>query len=256
MKKTMLTLATSGLVLASGFNIAVAQDDDDDGGAVPVEIYTCKYADGMGPADLDAVIEKWNAWSDEQEVNDYSAWILTPFYASSEQDFDVIWMGVTETGHAMGVSQDLWLANGSELQAMFDRVTPCDAHSLFAALQFKAPPEREDPSSVVISFRDCKIADGKSFADDVAPANAAWAEYRTAQGSTSGHWTFFPAYGGGGEDYDYKAVGSYGSHAEHGTDWDNFDPAKGREIFGGVSDCDSARVYNAKNIRMAESDDE
>ena len=88
------------------------------------------------------------------------------------------------------------------------------------------------------------------------PANAAWAEYRTAQGSTSGHWTFFPAYGGGGEDYDYKAVGSYGSHAEHGTDWDNFDPAKGREIFGGVSDCDSARVYNATNIRMAESDDE
>ena len=117
-------LLSGSLIVAAGLNAAVAQDDDDDGGAVPVEIYTCKYADGMGPTDLDAVIEKWNAWSDEQEVNDYTAWILTPFYASPEQDFDVIWMGVTETGNAMGAAQDMWLATGSELKAMFDRVTP------------------------------------------------------------------------------------------------------------------------------------
>ncbi len=256
MKRFLVTLATGSIVLAAGLNNAVAQDDDDDDGAVPVEIYTCSYAEGMGPADLDAVIAKWNAWADEREMNDYSAWTLTPFYAGPEQEFDVIWMGVTETGQAMGAAQDDWIANGGELQAMFDRVAPCDAHGLFAAVQFKEPPDREDSSSVVVSFRDCKIADGKSFADDVAPAMAAWAEFRTGHGSTAGHWAFFPAYGGGGEEYDFKAVGSYGSHAEHGTDWDNFDPDKAREIFGGVSDCDSARVYNATNRRMAASDEE
>ena len=105
-------LATGSIVLAAGLNNAVAQDDDDDHGAVPVEIYTCSYAEGMGPADLDAVIAKWNTWADEREMNDYSAWTLTPFFAGPEQEFDVIWMGVTETGQAMGAAQDDWIANG------------------------------------------------------------------------------------------------------------------------------------------------
>ena len=249
-------LATGSLVFAAGCSNGEAQDDDDDNGAVPVEIYTCNYAEGMGPDDLDAVIAKWNAWADERGMNDYSAWTLTPFYAGPDQDFDVIWMGVTDTGQAMGAAQDDWLANGGALQAEFDRVTPCNAHGLFAAVQFKEPPEREDPSSIVVSFRDCNIADGKSFGDDVAPAIAAWAEFRTGQGSTAGRWVFFPAHGGGGEDYDFKSVVSHGNYAEKGVDFDNFDPDKARELFAGVSDCDSARVYNATNRRMAASDDE
>ena len=257
MKRFLITLATGGLVLAVGLNNAVAQDDDDDdGGAVPVEIYTCNYADGKGPADLDKVVAKWNDWADDQGMNNYSAWTMTPFFSSPEQDFDVIWMGVTETGQGMGAAQDLWLANGGALQAEFDSIIPCDAHSMFAAVQFKEPPEREDPSSVVIAFRDCNIADGKSFADDVAPAITAWSEFRSSHGSTAGIWVFFPVQGGGGEEYDYKAVSSHGNYAERGADFDNYDPDKAREIFSGTGNCDSARVYNATNVRMAESDDE
>lgn len=252
MKKILLSLATSGLILAGGFNTAVAQDDDEDDGAIPVEIYTCKYADGMGPADLDAVIAKWNAWADEQGMNDYSAWTLTPFYAGPDQDFDVIWLGVAPTAQALGAAQDDWLANGGEMQALFDRVTPCDAHSNFATLQFKAPPESDDPpDNVVLSFSDCTIEDGKNFADDVAPAITAWAEFRTAQGSEAGHWVFFPAYGGGGEEFDFKYVAGHRTHEAQGVDYDNWDPDKNRELFEGVLDCDSSRVYNATNRRRA-----
>lgn len=248
-------LATGSLVLAAGCNNGVAQDEEDQG-AAPVDVYTCNYNEGMGPADLDAVIAKWNDWADGRGMNDYSAWTLTPYYAGPDQEFDVIWMGVTETGQAMGAAQDDWLANGGALQAEFDSVAPCDAHSLFAAVQFKEPPEREDPSNVVISFRDCTIEDGKSFADNVAPAIAAWSEFRSGHGSTAGMWAFFPASGGGGEEYDFKAVSSYGTYAERGTDFDNYDPDKARGLFSGVSECDSARVYNATNRRMAASDDE
>ncbi len=256
MKRILITLVSSGFVLAAGLNTAVAQDDDDDSAAA-VEVFTCNYADGKGPADLDAVIDKWNDWADDNGYEDYSAWTLTPFYAGPDQEFDVIWMGVTETGQGMGVVQDKWIANGGELGAEFDAVAPCDSHGMFAALQFKDPPDREDPSSVVISFSDCTIGDGKHFSTDVAPALTAWSEFRSGHGSTAGMWVFFPVFGGGGEEYEFKFVVSHGNHAEQGADFDNYDPKKAREIFPyDMLDCDSSRSYVATNRRMAESDDE
>ncbi len=256
MNKLLLTLVTGGLVFTAGLNTAVAQDDDDS--AAAVEVYTCSYADGKGTADLDKVVAKWNKWADDQGMADYSAWTMTPFYSSPEQKFDVIWMGATQTGKAMGAAQDMWLAKSGTLEADFDSVTPCDSHSMFAAVQFKAPPKREDPSSnFVLDFTDCTIGDGKRFSTDVAPALKAWAEYRAGQESTAGMWAFFPVYGGGGEEYDFKFVVSHGSYLDQGIDFDNYDPAKAREIFPhGLLDCDSSRSYVTTNIRMAESDDE
>jgi len=257
MKRFLITLATGGFVLAVGLNNAVAQDDDDDDGAAAVEVFTCSYADGKSRADLDPVIAKWNDWADDQGYEDYSAWTMEPFYASPEQDFDVIWMGVTDTGQGMGVVQDKWIANGGDLAAEFDAVSPCDAHSLFAAVNIKKPPEREDPSGVVIAFSDCTIGEGHSFSEEVMPALQAWSEFRSGHGSTAGIWVFFPVYGGGGEEFDFKYVASHANHAEAGADFDNYDPAKAREIFPrGLLDCDSSRSYNATNVRMAESDDE
>jgi hypothetical protein len=249
-------LVSSSLVLAAGFSIADEHEGDGDGPA-PVELYTCKYAEGKGPADLDAVVAKWNAWADGREVSDYSAWTLTPFYAGENQDFDIAWMGTAPTGQALGTALDDWIANGAEMQAAFDSVVPCDSHSMFAAIQFKEPPQRDDPSKVFISFSDCSIGEGKSFTDDLAPALTAWSEYRSGQGSTAGYWVFFPVHGGGGEEFDFKFIASFGSLAEQGTDFDNYDSGKARELLpAGLVDCDSSRVYIAHNRRMAAGDDE
>ena len=256
MKRFLLTLVTGVFVFVGGLNTAIAEDDDD--GAAAVEIYTCDYADGKGPADLDKVVAKWNKWADDEGMADYSAWTLTPFFSSPEQDFDVIWMGAAQTGKGLGAAQDMWLAKGGTLAGDFNSVTPCDAHSMFAAVQFKEPTKREDPSSnFVLDFSDCKIGDGKHFSTDVAPALKAWGEFRAAHGSTAGIWAFFPVYGGGGEEYDFKYVVSHGSYSEQGADFDNYDSAKAREIFPyGMLDCDSSRSYVTTNIRRAESDDE
>lgn len=255
MNRFLVTLVSGGLVFSAGLNTAVAQDDDD--GAAAVEIYTCSYVDGKDAADLDKVIAKWNKWADDQGMTDYSAWTMTPFYASAEQDFDIIWLGVTQTGKGMGVLQDNWIANGGSLWDDFDSIIPCDSHSLMAAVQFKEPPKREDRSSIILDFSDCTIGDGKHFSTDVAPALKAWGEFRAGHGSTAGMWAFFPVYGGGGEEFDFKFVVSHGNYAEQGADFDNYDPAKNREIFPyGMLDCDSSRSYIATNRRMAESDDE
>ena len=256
MNRYLLKLVTGTLVFAAGLDTAIAQDEDDS--AAAVEIYTCSYADGKGTADLDEVVAKWNKWADDQGMADYSAWTMSPFYSSTEQDFDVIWLGATETGKAMGATQDMWLAKGGTLGDEFNSIIPCDSHSMHAAVEFKAPPKREDPSSgFVLDFTDCTIGDGKHFSTDVAPALEAWSAYRAEHGSTAGMWAFFPVYGGGGEEYDFKFVVSHGNYSEQGADFDNYDPAKAREIFPyGLLDCDSSRSYVATTRRTAESDDE
>jgi len=255
MCRLLLTLVTSGFVFAGGLSTAVAQDEDD--GAAAVEIYTCSYADGKDSADLDKVVAKWNKWADGEGMTDYSAWTMTPFYSSPEQDFDVIWLGVTATGKGMGAVQDMWISNSGTLGEEFDAVSPCDSHSLFAAVQFKAPPKREDSSSVILDFSNCSVGDDYHFSTDVAPALKAWGEFRADHGSTAGIWAFFPVNGGGGEEYDFKYVVSHGNYTEQGADFDNYDPAKAREIFPyGLLDCDSSRSYVTTNVRMAESDDE
>jgi len=253
MKKILLSLLASGVILALGLSNSLAQDEEG-GGIFPVEIYTCKYAKGKDAADLDAVSEKWRKWADGREWQGYSAWTMTPFYSSPDQDFDVIWMGTTPTARELGVAQDDWLANGGKLSAEFDSIIPCDSHSNFAVLNFKPPPQNDNPpDNVVISFSDCKIADGKSFGHDVAPSLAAWAKHRGEQGSEAGHWVFFPAYGGGGEEYDFKFVTGHRNHEQQGIDYDNYDADKARELFNGIVECDSSRVYNAKVQRRGSS---
>ncbi len=258
MKKILIVLATGSLVIAAGCSNGVAQDEEKASeSVVPVEIYACTYNEGMGPANLDAVTAKWNAWADGPGINDYTAWILTKFYSGSEQEFDYLWLGVSPTAQALGAAQDDWLATGGEIAAEFEKLGPCDGHSNFAAVNFKQPPDREDPlDNVVISFSDCNIAEGKGFADDVAPAIRAWAEFRTETGSEAGHWVLFPAYGGGGEEFDFKWVVSHQNHEAQGVDWDQYDPELDTKLFDGVLDCDSSRVYNATNRRRAVEEEE
>jgi len=259
MKKFLMSLAAGSLALAVGFSAAIAQEEEEQSDpATPIELFACTYNEGQGPADLDAVVASFNDWADDHDVNDYSAWTLVPYYSSPEQEFDWLWLGGSPSAKVLGSLQDTWLAEGGKVQAEFDEVADCNVHANFAVLQFKKPAERADPDHIVVSFSDCNIADGVTF-DDVAPALTAWADYRTGTGSTAGLYVFFPAYGGGGEEYDFKFVASYGNLAEQGADWDEYSAggyAKAAELFDDKLDCDSSRVYLTTNRRMAADDDE
>ncbi len=261
MNKNLIMLVISGLAFASAYSTAYAEDEATAADpAVPVELYACKYNDGMGPADLDKATATWNDWADDRGMDDYTAWTLTKFYSGPEQDFDYIWLGVSPSAKSMGAAQDDWIANGGKAAAAFDKLGPCDTHVNYASLNFKRPPRNENPpNTVVMAFSDCKIAEGKSFGADVEPALAAWAEYRTGHGSQAGQWVLFPAYGGGGEEFDFKFVTGHETHEEQGADWDAYSAggyAVADELFTGVLACDSARVYNATLRRNATSSEE
>ena len=260
MKKILIILATGGLICAAGTGVALA--DSHEGGALepasPIEMYACNFNEGKGPADLDKAVAAWNAWADRQGLDGYSAWTLVPFYSGPEQEFDALWLGGSSKAAELGRAQDLWLATGGKEIEGFNDVWNCDAHANYATLRFKAPPERENPNNVVLSFSDCSMADGMVF-EDLVPSLMEWANYRQGHGSTSGMWVLFPAYGGGGEAFDFKFVASWQNLAEQGADYDQYNESgweKGNELFRGKLSCDSSRVYIATNRRMADSADD
>lgn len=260
MKKTLLTLAASSLVFTLGAGSALADSHEGDGlePASPLELYACKYNEGMGPADLPKAAAAFNAWADEHKLTDYAAWTLVPFYFSPEQEFDVLWLGGSQKAAALGRAQDLWLSTGGEAAAGFNDLWTCEAHANFATLKIKSPPERENPKNVVVSFSDCNMADDMAF-DDLVPSLQEWADYRDSHGSTSGMWILFPAYGGGNEDFDFKFVAAWQNLEDQGTDYDHYNEKgwqKANELFRDKVSCDSSRVYLATNQRSPDSGDD
>ena len=224
---------------------------------VPGRYQSLQYRDGMGQADLDKWFEKYNAWAGFTPTPDgYSVWTLTPFYYGAEQDFDFIWLGTSANAAALGIGLDAWVRS-VEIWPEFKMIADCDAKSNFATMNIKEPPN-DDSTESVLSFSDCEIAEGKTF-DDVEPALQAWSKYRTGHGPEAGMWVMWPAYGGGGADFDFKFAVSHPDYESWGTDYDQYAKegyAKAEELFGGLLDCDDSRAYNAWPQIVGISDDE
>lgn len=260
MKKLLSALVAGALIIPFG----AAFSDDHEGDAEeanvasPMEMYACTYNEGKGPADLDAATRKFNAWADDQDIDDYSAWTLVPFYSGPEQEFDVLWFGAAAKAKALGRVQDVWIATGSEQAEVFAEVMICDVHAAFAVLMMKKPPERDDDSGdFVATFSDCNVAEGMTFDDLYMPIKE-WGDYKAENGSTAGHWVFFPSFGGGNEDYDFKWVSTADSFESLGADWDQFSESgwqKANELFRGKLSCDSSRAYVATPRRLAADDE-
>jgi hypothetical protein len=260
MKKLLTALVSCSLLLSAG--IGIADEHEGEAGeanvATPVEMFACRYNEGKGPADLDAATKNWNAWADKNGVDDYSAWTLVPYYSGPDQDFDVLWLGGSDNAKTMGRVQDTWLATGSKEAEGFAEVVSCDVHAAYAVLRMKKPPKRDNPSNIVISFSDCNTAEGITF-DDLYVPLIEWGNYKGENGSTAGMWVFFPSYGGGGEQFDFKWVTAHQNLEDMGADWDQFSESgwkKAGELFAGKLECDSSRSYLATNRRMAADDDE
>ncbi len=253
MKKILISTVVTSLVFLVGSGTVSAQDDGML--VIPVELFTCTYNSRQDPDDLDKVIDKWNAWADENELDDYAAWTLTPYYFGPEQEFDVIWMGAGKTAVALGKSQDAYLADNDGLDDDFEEVISCDSHSNFASVNFKAPPEGATPATSVLTFSDCTYKEGASFSA-VSAAMAEWSQYLSDEGSTSGIWHWFPAYGGGGEEFDFKWLQAYENLADLGADYDRYGTGGGfatrGKLLGHLIDCDSSRAYLAQSRRYVQ----
>lgn len=244
--------AFTGLFFAGA---AVAQVSKDGMGKVlPVEIFTCKYNDGKGAGDLDKVISRWTKFMDDNGIDSYAAWTLTPYHYGSEQDFDIAWLGAFADGNAMGSNINTWLSKGGEIQKAFSDVMDCESHSALSSAMYKANAANETPASGIITMMDCKLNEGHRYSD-IKAAEIKWARYLTDKGSKAAYFHWFPVYGGGDAEFDYKVVFSYANYMELGAAFELGANGGGREagqeIFDDIDECDDARVYIAKNVRAA-----
>lgn len=251
-------IITSSAVAALLFSAAPASAQvsaDGMGKIVPVELYACKFVDGKDRGDLDKVIKRWNDFSDDAGMDDYAAWLLTPFFHTPEQDFDIIWLGAWKDGNAMGSSLQNWVENGSELMAAYAEVVDCGAHVAYSSAMYKAPPSGNVPSSGVITMMDCELNEGHRYSD-VRAAELKWMDYLAESGSEAAYYHWMPMFGGGEAEFDYKVVLAYPDLEAVGAGFEMFANEGGRdtsmEIFGDIDECDDARVYLTESIRSAE----
>ena len=221
---------------------------------VPADIYACSYLDGKGEADLNDAIAVWNEFMDDNDIDTYAAWVLTKHYASSEQDFDFAWVGAHRNGTAMGENMTTWMAKGGDAAAAMFSVFECPNNSNFASQMLKPPPGGNVPTDGVMTFSDCNINEGADFAK-LGEADAAWAAVLGDAGSQIAMYRWWPVFGGGNEEFDFKHIGVYPSHIELGKDYDRMGNGglvfKEAELYAGMLDCDVSRVYNARQVRSA-----
>jgi len=247
---------TASAALAIAALSAYADEHEGEPSYSPVETYTCHFNEGLGPGDLDETVEAWNAFMDDKGIGTYFAATITPHYFGPDS-FDFAWMGVWPDGAAMGEGTDMWLAEGREFMARFAAVADCDTHSNFVSATVKEPPSEIPPDTIVMSVADCNLRDGKTM-DEAMSGMAEFAALQSAAGMDGGIWVWWPVYGGGGADFDFKLVEGFPNHATLGKlyDWYGNGGAyvQWDEHIGSAVSCDDSRVYNGTVRRRMQQD--
>jgi len=256
MKSYWLSLSVITLLGASAMSTAQAQDDARMSKFVPTEIFACNYKEGKGPSDLDAATENWSQHMDSESADAYAAWTLTRQYYSSEQDFDVLWLGAWKDGNAMGQGRDRYHATGGAVRAGFSAVVDCTGHAGYVSWAYKLPADSGAPpsDSAVFAFTDCNVKEGATY-DSIVESLKAWAKVLGDNGSKASIYQWWPVYGGGDEDFDFKIVSVYPNYAEQGADLERVGNGelwrKRMELVGGKFECNVSRVYDGKLRRGA-----
>jgi hypothetical protein len=249
MRKFLLTTVASLLVVLSGAGLSFAQDGSDVPNLVPIEMSVCNYRDGKDSDDYDNATDMMKKWMEDNDGEPYASFLLSPFFAG-DQEFDFVSVGVWTSGASMGKDMANWGATaGDEIAAMDDAVD-CRGSTMFTSLNVMQP-SGDGPDSFVLTVTDCNVADGRSTRDAVG-ALREYGEYRNATGSPGRMWVWFPTYGNGDEDYNFKLASSYASVEAFGNNFqwnrDNQAYLKRSELFNGLLDCNVARSYTGKTI--------
>ena len=239
---TILILALSVPVTFADNNVSPAM--------LSLEVFGCKFNKNRDLDDLLKVANEWDSWADNNFSKPYNALVLTPYaYTASDFAFDMIWLGVTEDHHSMGVVNDEWVAKGGKLQAKFDSDCPSVTHFYATSLAIK--PIAEDDAPARLTAWSCQFKEGKGVAD-LAAADAAWKAHMTEVGIPGSLYRWFPGAGyprASADDYLQVYVTS--SQADYGKTVDMMWAGSYSflmQTYGDIQACDNPRIWAVQEV--------
>jgi len=232
-------------------SVVGAQAEESAVKAVPLELFACSWQEGKGMADLESIYKRFNKWSDKHDSS-YSAWTITPQFRTSDQPFDLGWIGVWPNGAAMGAGLQAFQDEGGDIAKAFDAVADCsDSHGLFSSVPVNMPAGGANKTPLV-QFSSCTLAEG-STAGDVYAAHKGASDFMTSHGGQAASWILWPALGAGDIDFDYYSVVAYDSYEQLGKAFEAYANGGGwqkiQSLMSGVAECDNPRLYDGKLVR-------
>lgn len=83
-----------------------------------------------------------------------------------------------------------------------------------------------------------------------------WATILGEAGSNVAMYRWFPIFGGGAADFDFKRVSTYQNYTELGADYERIGNGglfrQSGALMGHLLECDTDRVYNVQNRRFVD----
>lgn len=243
MKRLLLTAATAACTLLMGSSLSLAQDGPPQ--FRPVEMWLCDFNDRKDQDDMDKVYEGL-----VEDLGDtaYAAFQLNPYFVNADMTFDFIYLGAWADGSTMGGS----LLSEDDASAAWNEAVTCPVSLVYASTWINQPQNPPDGSGeFIMTVSDCKnghaISNGQA-----AGALRRYNEYEKANGLDVGTILWYPAFGFGGAEFDFKLVHVYPGAQAFGDSFQWFVDNQAYNTLGnmtdGVVDCDEARVYTGQTI--------
>lgn len=219
---------------------------------LPTELFICNYVNGSGMDDLSDAFDSFNAWADDQGIDDLTIFVLTPGFFSEDVDYDVVGMNIWPDGAAFG-SGNAAISGDPDALASFEDVVECSAHALYALVGVE-PPVEDPQTGGLFEFSNCTMRGNRSNDEGIATVAAAAALF-DRWNVNDAHAALFNLAGLPADTaYNFKWLTYYPSFESWGALFDGIvgDDAIAEvdATIGPMMQCDSSRIYGTTVMRM------
>ncbi len=245
MKRIILATIATAFVFFMGTSATLAQDGPPQ--FRPVEMWACSFRDGKDQEDMN---DAYEYFAEEPGPAKYAAFQLNPFMVGNRtENFDFIYVGVWESGSEMGSHMTTYVGADSDANEAWDDTVDCTS-LMFASTRIQGPSQN-DNGDFVLTISDCNVEHNNS-SDQAVGAISRFNDYRVANGVDIGTIVWFPVYGGGNAEFDFKLVNVFTGTQHLGDSFSWYADSQAFNVEGpmmrGVVDCDEARLYTGTTI--------
>ncbi len=233
------------------------------GAGAPLEIYGCKFKDGVdGYEQSQKFAKSWNEWADANDAfGSHVAQLMWAEFSDGEYPSEFTWLGYWDSYDSAGKDMDIRARDGAEMYAEANKFIEQCSHSDWGAWVLLQAGDFTNDNHLT-EFSDCVYKTGKGD-DDLLIANEAYAKVLADRGFTGesmGMAQLWPRAGspaGIGNAPSFKWVVGHANFAAYSNFtnelWNEGLIIDFNNIYGEIVECDSNRVYQSQVVRSPQN---